>query len=117
MSRTASVLPRVNAETMSLFLAEVALRHADKFVLTVKDQAGWHIAGELVVPHNMRLVFLPPYSPEFSHGEHLWDALREDCFTNHVFKDVDHVEHMLTKSLVALEDDPYLRRQVGMSGR
>jgi hypothetical protein len=41
------VLPWVNAETMSLFLDEVARRHADEFVFMVMDQAGWHIAGEL----------------------------------------------------------------------
>ena len=97
------VLPWVNAETMSMFLAEVALRHADEFVLMVMDQAGWHIAGELVVPHNMRLMLLPPYSPELNPAEHLWEALREDCFANHVFKDLDHVEHTLTKVSVSLQ--------------
>ena len=55
--------PWVNAETMSLFLAEVAQRHASEFVCMVMDQAGWHVAGELTVPPNMRLMFLPPYSP------------------------------------------------------
>lgn len=44
------VLPWVNAETMSLFLAEVAQRHASEFVCMVMDQAGWHVAGELTVP-------------------------------------------------------------------
>ena len=73
------VLPWVNAETMSLFLAEVALRHREEFVLMVMDQAGWHLAGELVVPENMRLLFLPPYSPELNPAEHLWEALREEC--------------------------------------
>ena len=63
------VLPWVNAETMSLFLAEVAQRHANEFVLMVMDQAGWHIAGELVVPPNMRLMLLPPYSPELNPDE------------------------------------------------
>ena len=62
------VLPWVNAQTMSLFLAEVAQRHADEFVLMVMDQAGWHLAGELVVPLNMRLLFLPPYSPTTCDG-------------------------------------------------
>jgi hypothetical protein len=57
------VLPWVNAETMSVFPAEVAQRHADEFLLMVMDQAGWHLAGELDVPVNMRLLFLPPYSP------------------------------------------------------
>ena len=54
------VLPWVSAQTMSLFLVEVALRHREEFVLMVMDQAGWHLAGELVVPENMRLLFLPP---------------------------------------------------------
>lgn len=97
------VLPWVNAHTMSLFLAEVAQRHADEFVLMVMDQAGWHIAGELAVPENMRLMFLPPYSPELNPAEHLWKAIREDCFANHVFKGLDTVEQALTSGLVALE--------------
>ena len=66
------VLPWVNAEMMSLFLAEVAQRHADEFIVMVMDQAGWHVAGDLVVPANMRLIYLPPYSPELNPAEHLW---------------------------------------------
>ena len=87
------VLPWANAQAMSLFLAEVALRDDEEFVLMVMDQAGWHLAGELAVPKNMRLLFLPPYSPELTPAEHLWKALREDCFANHVFADLDAVEH------------------------
>ncbi|WP_218511882.1 transposase [Variovorax sp. dw_308] len=30
----------------------------------------------------MRLIFLPPYSPELNPAEHLWESLREDCFAN-----------------------------------
>ena len=104
------VLPWVNAETMSMFLAEVAQRHASEFVFMVMDQAGWHIAGELSVPANMRLMFLPPYSPELNPAEHLWEAISEDCFANHVFTDLDHVEQALTTGLVALETDPLRTR-------
>ena len=38
------VLPWVDAETMSIFLDEVARRHADEFILMVLDRAGWHLA-------------------------------------------------------------------------
>ena len=44
------------------------------------------------MPANKRLLFLPPYSPELNPAEPLWDALREDCFANHVFTDLDAVE-------------------------
>jgi transposase-like protein len=97
------VLPWVNAETMSLFLAEVAERHANEFIVMVMDQAGWHLAGALSVPPNMKLIFLPPYSPELNPAEHLWESLRENCFANHVFADLDAVERTLAKGLVALE--------------
>lgn len=100
------ILPWVSAETMSLFLAEVAQRHADEFVFMVMDQAGWHLAGDLIVPSNMRLMFLPPYSPELNPAEHLWEELREKCFANHVFRDLHAVERALTAGLRALEADP-----------
>jgi transposase len=100
------VLPWVNAETMSMFLAEVAQRHAQEFVLMVMDRAGWHLAGELQVPANMRLLFLPAYSPQLNPAEHLWEALRERCFANRFFTDLDAVERALTAGLRTLESDP-----------
>lgn len=106
------VLPWVNAQTMSLFLAEVARRHANEFVLMVMDQAGWHIAGELAVPANMRLMFLPPYSPELNPAEHLWKAIRQDCFANHVFTDLDAVEDVLTAGIASLEANPTRTRSM-----
>lgn len=106
------VLPWVNAQTMSLFLAEVAQRHANEFVLMVMDQAGWHVADELLVPSNMRLTFLPPYSPELNPAEHLWKALREDCFANHVFKDLNAVERALSSGIRALEANPARTRSM-----
>lgn len=106
------VLPWVNAQAMSLFLVEVAQRHASEFVLMVMDQAGWHVAGDLVVPENMRLLFLPPYSPELNPAEHLWKALREDCFANHVFDALDAVETALASGLAALEADPHRTRSL-----
>ena len=99
------ILPWVNAQTMSLFLDTVAQRHANEFVVMVMDQAGWHIAGELVVPQNMRLLFLPPYSPELNPAEHLWKSLREDCLANTVFADLGAVETALSNGLLSMERD------------
>lgn len=108
------ILPWVSAETMSLFLATVAERHPAEFIVMVMDQAGWHIAGQLQVPRNMRLVLLPPYSPELNPAEHLWEALREDWFANTVFDDLDAVEVALNDGLCTLESDPQrVRRMTG----
>ena len=70
--------------TMSLFLSTVAQRHAAEFIIMVMDQAGWHIASALEVPHNLHSVLLPPYNPEINPAEHIWKALRDDCCANTV---------------------------------
>lgn len=72
------VLPQVNAQAMSLFLGEVSSRHPDEFILMVLDGAGWHRAGELKVPENMHLIFLPAYSPQLNPVEHVWENIREN---------------------------------------
>jgi transposase-like protein len=100
------VLPVVNAHAMSLFLSEVSQRHPDDFILIVMDKAGWHQARDLKVPKNMRIIFLPPHSPELNPVEHLWDEIREKWFPNKVFKSLDAVENVLVDALYSLEQSP-----------
>ena len=92
--------------TMSLFLSTVAQRHAAEFIIMVMDQAGWHIASALEMPHNLHSVLLPPYSPEINPAEHIWKALRDDCCANTVFASLDTADKALSAGLLALESDP-----------
>ena len=90
---------------MSIFLAGVARRHSDELILMLLDGAGWHRAKDLVVPDNIRLVPLPPYSPELNPIEHLWDELSEKWFGNCVFDSLNAVEDRLVEALVTLAND------------
>ena len=100
------ILPGVDTATMTLFLAEVAARHAEEFLVLVLDGAGWHCADALAVPANMQLVRLPPYSPELNPTEHLWDEIREKWFANTCWPSLDGVEDQLVHALSAIEADP-----------
>jgi len=102
------ILPEVNVEAMSLFLAEVAQRHSQDYILMVLDGAGWHRARELVTPPNMRLVFLPPYSPELNPMEHVWEEIREKWFPNLVFNSLGGVEDRLVQAVLYLESQRQL---------
>jgi len=106
------ILPWVNAETMSLFLAIVAERHLDEFIVMALDGAGWHIAEDLVVPHNMKLVFLPPYSPELNPVEHLWDHLREKHFSNFLFSSMSVLTNELCRALHQTELNPIMLKSM-----
>ncbi len=99
------ILPHVNGDCMQLFLDEVAVRHPDDRIVMVLDGAGWHQSGELVPPTNLRLLKLPPYSPELNPVEHLWDELREKAFPNLVFDSLDALEEHLESALRKMEND------------
>lgn len=45
--------------------------------VVVLDGAGWHTAGDLVVPEGVHLVKLPAYSPELQPAERLWPIITE----------------------------------------
>jgi len=61
----ALVLPQVSTAAMNEFLAQFAATLAeDEHAVLVLDRAGWHRAKKLVVPSNITLVWLPPYSPQ-----------------------------------------------------
>ena len=77
-AEVALVLPTVSTAAMSRFLAELSAQIApDAHAVLVLDQAGWHGARALVVPPNITLVPLPPYSPELNPVERVWLYLRE----------------------------------------
>jgi transposase len=99
------ILPDVDTDSMSLFLSVVSERHPDETVLMFMDQAGWHKAKALIIPSNIRLLSVPPYSPELNLAEHLWEEIREKWFPNLVFRSITAVEDTLMEALATLERD------------
>lgn len=99
------MLPHVNSECMQVFLDEVAQRYPNDNIVMVLDGAGWHKSQSFALPENMKLHFLPPYSPELNPVEHLWDELREKHFHNRVFDSIDALEDHLVNALRTMEND------------
>ena len=105
------VLPSVNGECMAHFLLEVARRHPDENIIMVLDGAGWH-RGTMVLPSNLKLHFLPPYSPELNPVEQLWAHLREKHFHNRAFDSLDALEDRLVNALRELEASPETAKSI-----
>ena len=102
------ILPWAFSTAMNIFLAEVAKRHREKYILMFLDGAGWHKAKTLEIPRNIRLVPIPPYSPELNPSEHIWDELREKYFHNLTFDSLEAVEDRLEVGLADLENNKAL---------
>jgi hypothetical protein len=101
----ALVLPQVNGVCMQMFLTEVAARHPNDNIIMVLDGAGWH-RTKFALPENLKLHFLPPYSPELNPQELVWHELREKWFHNKVFDSLDALEDQLVSALKEFEEQP-----------
>mgnify|MGYP001067194567 FL=1 len=102
------VLPWVDTEAMSLFLAHTAAQFPHDHCVMLLDGAGWHTARDLQVPPSIELLPLPPYSPELNPVEHIWDHLRENHFGNRVFSSLAQVVKQLSLGLQRLHRQPQL---------
>jgi hypothetical protein len=106
------ISPQMNTACMGQFLAQVSAAHRRDFIIMVVDGASSHVAKDLVVPTNVRLLRLPPYAPELNPQEHIWDELREKEFPNRVFDDLDGVRAQLKAGLLRLASNRQTLRSI-----
>jgi transposase len=71
-----------------------------------------HRCGDLTVPHNITLLYLPPYSPALNPKENLWDEIRETIFKNYALKSMDAVRAKLRQAILYIERNPKLVRSI-----
>ncbi|HEX5879479.1 MAG TPA: IS630 family transposase [Actinomycetota bacterium] len=88
----ALVLPYADAAATGLHLAEIG-RHVAPGAhgVVVLDGAGWHAAGDLIVPENLTLLPLPRYSPELNPVENVWEYLRQNKLGLRVWPDYEAI--------------------------
>jgi len=68
----------------------------------IQDQAGFHLrTDDPRMPPNVRIVPLPPYSPELNPVEKLGDLVK-DAICNQLFKDLGTLEDAILAELAAL---------------
>jgi len=65
-----------------------------------------HRCSDLLLPGNISLLFLPPYSPELNPKENLWDEIREKIFKNYALKSIDAVRAKLEQAILYVERNP-----------
>jgi hypothetical protein len=112
----AMITPAANTEMMNLHLAEISTQVArDAIAVLTCDGAGWHqLGGALVVPDNIVLLHLPPYSPELNPMENVWDYLRQNKLCALVWDSYDEIIEACKNAWNWLIADPARITSIGM---
>ena len=82
----ALIMPICNTVAMNHHLCEISSQiAADAHAVVILDGASWHKSHGLMVPSNITLLALPPYSPELNPIERVWHHLRSHWLANSLF--------------------------------
>ena len=99
-------------DVLTLFAREAGAGR-NRIILLVLDNAGWHSPPNLVVPEGIRLVYLPPYTPELQPAETLWVHLDEPIANRH-FDSPAELDAAVASQCVRLTADRHrVRGQAG----
>jgi transposase len=78
------------------------------------DRAGWHTTGNLNVPKNITLIFLPSRSPELNPVEQIWQYIRANWLSNRVFDTYDEIIDAACDAWNRLVAQPHTITSIGM---
>ena len=91
--------PCIDQDVHALFLQQLCATDPAALHVVIQDQAGFHLPeNDLRLPRNVRLLPLPPYSPELNPVEKLGDLVK-DRICNRVYPNLRRLDDHLLAAL------------------
>ena len=94
-------LPNCDSSNFQIFLNEFSKQNPNEFKVIVLDNGAFHKSKSLLIPENIGLIFLPPYSPELNPAENIW-AFFKRKYTNKLHKSLDEVSNFISDTILSL---------------
>jgi transposase len=94
-------MPYCNTDCFEAYLEALSLQKPNEFKVVILDNGAFHKAKRLIIPANIALHFLPPYSPELNPAEQIWRYIK-DRLANQVFDSLEKLGIAADKIINAL---------------
>lgn len=89
-------LPYCNTECFQLYIRELSKQNPTELKIVVLDNGSFHKSKKLIIPKNIVLIFLPPYSPELNPAEKIWWQIKQE-FVCKSFENINDLSKYLCK--------------------
>jgi len=97
--------PSINQQWDHADLKDLTLTDEEAVHVLIRDQAGFHLRdGDSRLPARVRIIDLPPYSPELNPCEQLWDIVKDDI-GNRAFETIEALREAMLPTLKRYWDD------------
>ena len=84
------------------FLSQLSEKYRNDLLVIACDNAWWHKSKYIVVPENIKLIYIPPYTPEMNPIEQIWREIRTLGFHNKYFKTLLAVKENFYETIAKL---------------
>lgn len=91
----------VNTQIFEAYLNALSKHRAEELKILVIDNAGFHSTKNIKIPENIRLINIPPYSPELNPCEQIWKYIKQR-YKNQTFKDMMQLKDWLHKTVISM---------------
>jgi transposase len=107
------------SEIFFKYLCEFSKYKPEELKIIVIDNAGFHSMKNYELPQNIRLLRIPPYTPELNPSEKIWAYIKQ-FYKNKVFQDLEtlklwlhaFVKDKLNKEIIkSITHNPFYNNQ------
>jgi transposase len=91
-------LSHLNSVCFQIFLDEFHDSYPDDFIIMPLDNGTFHKAKKLVIPDNIMLLFITPYSPELNPIERLWQDIKDEISCS-LYETLDELKEAVAEVL------------------
>jgi transposase len=102
-------LPYCNGNNFQIFLNELSNKNPTEYKVVLLDNGRFHKGKNLVIPNNIKLVFLPPYSPELNPAELVWLNMKRKI-TNKVYKTMEELKIKINQIVNELLTEVFIKK-------
>ena len=76
-------------------------------IVLILDNGLIHISKNIQYKNRLKLVFLPPYSPELNLIKRLWKWLKQSVIHNVFYNNVDKIREVFQKFINSIDKRPF----------
>ncbi len=98
--------PSLDTGCFQSYLDEFSMTYQDSFNIILLDRGAFHRSKSLRIPHNIAIILLPPYSPELSPIERVWESVKGDI-ANEFYSDIDSLKDRVASVVYGYSDSKF----------
>lgn len=96
--------PIVSNDIFEKFLEDFAKQKPKELKIMIIDNAGFHACQNIKIPENVKLIRIPPYTPELNPAEKVWQWMK-DRVAMKMFSSTQQLQQKITQLIHQLKPE------------